>query len=547
MDVVNSFMATYEQELGQWEQLKNCAIGICMDGLKQIGILGLVTGRVKSVKSLRKKLENRHSIKAYHDEESIMQDQLDFVGLRIALYFPQQKRQLTEMISQEFDHKAVRPFDRDWKPDDPGIYQNLFGQYVADHVWACLRQGDQPMGGVYAKHKFEIQLRSVLMDAWAGISHDLEYKALSGAPSITELKLLDALKGHVEVGEMMLEQLYVVHRKRVEKEDQPIPDSRELGEILLDSLPESQVSDVELGDLEALLTVLRWTENDRPRRVRDLLRAHESQKKLHDDLRSFRCDFEPLPSTVAYCLLNKVLPDLKQQADQFQELIIQARILHRGEWYDSPYWQPLLWISLKLVPASEPWQSPLTEAQTRIYVQIWCSEFSDLSPRHAPYNPECLVECLRQPKNQSAPGMEMLATLCVLSLGPEAPGYAKKHDECEFNDDRFELAANAMCTTYAKHPSAWTGAIHDYAKTRCTQGATNTDNFLRCADTALWLASHEETTLLANFLKNWPMQGQPLRQSHCLDSILRCAESHRDWKFVDLLNEKVEGFHILTE
>jgi len=116
----------------------------------------------------------------------------------------------------------------------------------------------------HAGYRFEIQLRSVLMDAWAGISQDLEYKALSGELTIPEHKLLDAIKGHVEVGGLMLEQLHRVHRKRVETENERITTARELGEVLVDSVPDSQLAKIEIGDLEALLTGLRVVESDTP-------------------------------------------------------------------------------------------------------------------------------------------------------------------------------------------------------------------------------------------------------------------------------------------
>ncbi|KAK8139256.1 hypothetical protein PG984_002636 [Apiospora sp. TS-2023a] len=547
MDVVHRFVDRYDQERGQWEQLKNCAIAICIDGLKQIDVLANVTGRAKSASSLGKKLESRHAQNAYQDEESIMQDQLDFVGLRIALYFPQQKQQVIKMINEKFQHQTMRPFNRDWKPDEPGIYQHLFGQYVADHVWVCLLEQDRSGAGVYAAHKFEIQLRSVLMDAWSGISHDIEYKALSGTPSITELKLLDALKGHVEVGEIMLEQLYSTHRKRIETEKQAISSPRELCEILFDFVPKSQLAEAELGDLGALLSVLRGTGMNTPRRFVDLLRAYESPKKLRADLLQFKREFDPLPATVAFCLLEKVLPDTKTEKAQFSELISAVRLNQHREWYDSPYWQSLLWLSRKLVLQPEQW---LTKAHVRIYVHVWCAEYVPRSLRHVRYryDTDCILDCLSKTTDHRVPGLEMFAALCMLGLGPEIARYAEEHDEPDYEDDRFCLAANTMCTTYAAHPDAWKEALHDHAATLQLHSSVDIYQFLHSSDIALWLASFNESELLASLLMHWPLKGQPFDQPKpCLQRILECAENRQDYEIVRLLKEDDRGFCVLDE
>ncbi|KAH7159524.1 hypothetical protein B0J13DRAFT_616339 [Dactylonectria estremocensis] len=87
MNAIDNFMMTYPDERSQWGCLKDRAIDMCVAGLDSIGVMDNVTGRVKSAGSPCAKLKKRHSLKAYSDGEAIMDDQLDFVGLRIVLYF----------------------------------------------------------------------------------------------------------------------------------------------------------------------------------------------------------------------------------------------------------------------------------------------------------------------------------------------------------------------------------------------------------------------------------------------------------------------------
>ncbi|KAK7995441.1 hypothetical protein PG990_014214 [Apiospora arundinis] len=548
MEIVQQFVAKYslEQERKQWEQLKNCAIGICDNELKRMSIVANVTGRVKSVSSLKKKLESRHAINAYLDEESIMRDQLDFVGLRIALYFPQQKQQVIQMINANFQHKAMRPFDRDWKPDEPGIYQHLFGQYVADHIWACLLENDRPSGNVHAGNQVEIQLRSVLMDAWSGISHDIEYKALSGSPSITELKLLDALKGHVEVGEIMLEQLYSVHRKRVKAENQPIPSLQDLAEILSNSVPASQLAEADLGDLGALLSVLKAERMATPRHVLHLLHELDSPRRLREDLVRFKREFNPLPPTVAFFLLEKVLPDMRTEKERLSNLIDAVRSQSR-KWYDSPHWGPLLWVSRKLLSPLGAWPA---EADIQIYVHIWCAEYATRSLGHGHYNYDmgCLLDCLSKTTDYGVPGMEMFAALCMLGLGPEVAEYADEHDKPDYEDDRFHLVAQAMCATYTEHRGAWIRAISDHAVTLQNQSTVSIYQFLHSSDVALWLAGFQESELLASLLMHWPLNHRPFHQSQpILERILKCAENREDLEMAHILKEDNIGLVVLDK
>jgi ppGpp synthetase/RelA/SpoT-type nucleotidyltranferase len=507
--------------------------------------MGNVTGRVKKADSLKRKLESRKPFKEYRDQNSIMNDQLDFVGLRIALYFPQQKQDVIQMLKDKFHYESMRPFDRNWKPDEPGIYQNLFGQYVADHVWVCLHENDRGGVGKHSGHKFEIQLRSVLMDAWAGISHELEYKALSGDPTGTELKLLDALKGHVEVGELMLEQLYRVHLRRVETEDEPILSSREVGEILVDSMPEDQIYKANIGDLDTLLVLLRGIGADTPRGLRKLLQKHEI-KKLGASLERFQHDFQPVPTTVVFCLLEQVLPNLSTQEQRFREVASTIRMSQNRPWYDSRYWQPLIWLSRELVSSPEIPGMPLTASQVHKYAHIWGAEHYVRSQTPITLEDDCVIDCLSRNPEPSAPGIEFVAELCILGLAPTAPEYVEERDEDDNQDDRFQVIGAAMQRAYTTYSQAWTQAFYDYSVSLRDYGTINTYTFFHSVDVCLWLMSLDEKDLLIKLLKDWPLKGRPYSGTNeSLEEVCDLAEKLQNRAVIRLLKGEISGFHML--
>ncbi|KAI0440245.1 hypothetical protein F4803DRAFT_527997 [Xylaria telfairii] len=550
MDIIDNFITIYHRERDEWGQLKDTAINICIAGLRDIGVAGNVTGRVKTGDSLVKKLRKRGSIKAYRDHKAIMDDQLDFVGLRIALYFPDQKEYVIRMLKDKFLYQSMRPFERDWKPHEPGIYQNMFGQYTADHVWVCLHEENRSPAGKYAKCRFEIQLRSVLMDAWAGISHDLEYKALSGDLTVTELKLLDALKGHVEVGEMMLEQLHRVHRKRIDTENETINSPRELGEILVDSIPDSQLANTQIGDLDALLVVLKAMNADTSRGFRALLSRLDVKAQLREDVERWQRQFQPVPATVASYLVEKMLPHLSTQRDKFCAIAFRVRNLRPRAWYDSRYWQPLLWLSRELMRSQELPHLSFKDSHIRKYVHIWCAEFYLRTTVPDTNDDTCVAECLSRTQECSAPGLQFLAELCVLGLAPTAPEYVEEHDEPDYQDDRFEVVASFMIHTYSSDPKAWLQGIYDFGQSLYDLDVSATDKFFRSTDIALWLMSLHEKDLLGLLLRYWPFHDRLYgvhnheRQEFCA-KLSKLTESHRCQEILRPLEGDEKGYHML--
>lgn len=71
----------------------------------------------------------------------------------------------------------------------------------------------------YGGEEIEIQVRSVLMDAWAEVRHDLEYKQILGFPREEELRVLDAIKGSIASCEIMQDHLLILRKQRMQADN----------------------------------------------------------------------------------------------------------------------------------------------------------------------------------------------------------------------------------------------------------------------------------------------------------------------------------------
>jgi putative GTP pyrophosphokinase len=134
---------------------------------KQIGIHS-IAGRVKTVDSFLEKVER----KAYSDPFAQAQD---LVGARVVGLFLSDLPKIEQAIAETFD-----VIDK----DDHGVggAVDTFG-YMSFH-YIC-RLGESHAGPRYhdiGDAQFEIQVRTIVMDAWANISHQLAYKNESSIP-----------------------------------------------------------------------------------------------------------------------------------------------------------------------------------------------------------------------------------------------------------------------------------------------------------------------------------------------------------------------------
>ncbi len=140
-ELIEGFLDQIDEERSEWQLLLDTGKSILEGKKEETKVPGLVTARLKSRKSLRDKLYlNLPEIK-YATARNILDDRLDFAGLRIALYFPDDQVEMLNMIDDIYtmvekisfeDGKTQKAVS---KPGETALTQNdLDKKYVNNYV-----------------------------------------------------------------------------------------------------------------------------------------------------------------------------------------------------------------------------------------------------------------------------------------------------------------------------------------------------------------------------------------------------------------------------
>lgn len=139
-----------------------------------------ITKRIKTVDSLLDKVRAKKIKKPFEEVH-------DIVGLRIVCLVISDLKKISDNIKDEFD-----VFDEDDKVNNSEY--DVFG-YMSIHLKAKLKPTENDKhDSTLNKIPFEIQIRTIAQDAWASVSHYLDYKNTNSI--IDELKKdFNALSG----------------------------------------------------------------------------------------------------------------------------------------------------------------------------------------------------------------------------------------------------------------------------------------------------------------------------------------------------------------
>ena len=135
-----------------------------------------ITSRVKEFESFYEKIDRKNYSDALNENE-------DFCGARIILYYQNDIKKVVEIISNEFHVQEIE--DKGTKLD-----VNEFG-YRSHHFIVKFKDEwlTSPNYRGLNNIKVEIQVRTILMHAWAEIEHKLGYKNKEQVPSDLKRKL----------------------------------------------------------------------------------------------------------------------------------------------------------------------------------------------------------------------------------------------------------------------------------------------------------------------------------------------------------------------
>lgn len=160
----------YESRSGSLEQLKVVVEQVSRRVLSQQKInYHFVQGRVKDFSSFHNKILRKGLSDPFNDVR-------DLVGVRVVCLFRPEVEKVVAVIKNTF---TIIEEDNQMDGNSP----NNFG-YMAFHLEAKLKDSQVDVNLEEVKNSpFEVQIRTIAQDAWASISHYLDYKKESEIPA----------------------------------------------------------------------------------------------------------------------------------------------------------------------------------------------------------------------------------------------------------------------------------------------------------------------------------------------------------------------------
>jgi putative GTP pyrophosphokinase len=162
--------------------------------LAKEGLHPLITYRVKEFDSYVSKLA--YMRRAQGQGPVLVRDLL---GLRIVCPFLDESEQVQELLQRHFSIAEV---------EHKGMERSLaeFG-YESVHLLVRLPKGTPVKLPPHTRRFFEVQVRTILQDAWAQIEHELVYKADPSVPKSAIRRKLAAVSGTLTLADLIFQEI----------------------------------------------------------------------------------------------------------------------------------------------------------------------------------------------------------------------------------------------------------------------------------------------------------------------------------------------------
>lgn len=170
------FLQYYENNRELFDQAKNACADIIRELIQQseIGEVTKIEGRIKDREECIKKFHRKYQSKLEADEQSYrIQDYIsDLIGIRIVCLYEDQIAQVSEVLQRHF--RIIDVTDKIAaveSTEDSFGYKGLHMDLALSDVLAA-ESRFQP----FAQFPFEVQIRSLIQDAWSVLDHKIKYK-----------------------------------------------------------------------------------------------------------------------------------------------------------------------------------------------------------------------------------------------------------------------------------------------------------------------------------------------------------------------------------
>ena len=189
----NSFRKFYDSNRKHFADAKNAYIRIISSLIKRtdVGEVTKIEGRVKDKEECIKKFHRKYQSKLEADEQpyEIKDFISDLIGIRIVCLYEDQISVLSEMLQQHF--KIIDVTDKISaveSTEDSFGYKGLHMDLALNDEMASLPKYLQ-----YADLPFEVQIRSLIQDAWSVLDHKIKYKKSIPIDLKRRINILSAL------------------------------------------------------------------------------------------------------------------------------------------------------------------------------------------------------------------------------------------------------------------------------------------------------------------------------------------------------------------
>ncbi len=188
-----AFKIYYENNRKHFIAAKNIYIRLVTSSIKRLGIdeVTKIEGRIKAEEECIKKFHRKYQNRLEADEQpyEIRFFISDLIGIRIVCLYEDQVALLSEMLQQHFKILGITD-----KISSVESTEEFFG-YKGLHMDLALNDdmASLPKYLPYADMFFEIQIRSLIQDAWSVLDHKIKYKKSIPIDLKRRINILSAL------------------------------------------------------------------------------------------------------------------------------------------------------------------------------------------------------------------------------------------------------------------------------------------------------------------------------------------------------------------
>lgn len=135
----------------------------------------------------------------------------DILGLRIVLPFLEDVQQVQQLMTNNFDiieieYKGAKNSYREFSYDSIHILADISGQHTGDTI-------------PYMRKVCEIQIRTILQDAWAEVEHELIYKSDSRLPNDSIKRKMASLNASLTLSDIIFQEIRDYQKEMIQWRD----------------------------------------------------------------------------------------------------------------------------------------------------------------------------------------------------------------------------------------------------------------------------------------------------------------------------------------